>query len=333
MRSPWVSIIGAGLCIGLVPACSPLLTQPSSGDPLPSPAAKREQAADPAIPSPPRPAGPKSPPIKPLVNNETLTEPPHFPAGGSSSELIPEPRNPAEMPPAAEVAAPTVQSPPADSHPAKPAVDPPLIEAIRCFMDKRPSEAVACLARCDKSSQELLLCLLPLAVHLADQGGQRQDPRETGAYVDQLERLAYRLHCRAPLRITKMYLCESIQGYGKYQPRPEAHSFRPGELARLYIELQHLSDEAQGNGYSFHLLTNIEIRDFSNNPLWHFKFDDPGPDISLSKRHDFYHLCTFRIPEKTPGFYILYVKIRDAATGREVEQTLDFRISSWQAGE
>lgn len=129
-----------------------------------------------------------------------------------------------------------------------------------------------------------------------------------------------------------MFFCKGIQGYGNYQPLPESHSFRPGELARLYIELQNLSDEWQGNAYRFHLLTTVKMRPFNGEIGWEHTFRDPGPDISLSERHDFYHQCTFPIPDRPPGFYTLYVKITDVATGREVEQTLDFRIGSRRNG-
>ena len=334
IRALSVSIVGAGLCIALVPACTPLL-QPSPGEPPPSSAAEQEPSANPAIIKTPHPVTPESPAIKPVVNKETVLERQPNARAGSSSELIPEPRNPAEMPPAAEVATPRAQDPPADSQfkgTAKPAEDPPLVEAIRCFLDKRPYEAVTWLDHFDKPSQEMLLCLLPLAVRLSEQDRPQHDSREASALGDQLNRLAYGLRRRAELKITKMCLCQTIQGYGNYQPRPEGYSFRPGELARLYIELQNLSDEWHRGVYSFHLLTTVKLRPFNGQMGWENQFPDPGPDTSQSERHDFYHQCTFPIPNRPPGFYTLYVKITDVATGRTVEQTLDFRIGSRRIG-
>jgi hypothetical protein len=334
MRAPWDSIVGAGLSIALMPACTSLQSPPP-GDPPPLAAAQQHQSANPAIPDAPHPVTPESSPIKPIVNKETVLEGGPNPRGGSSSELIPEPRNPAEMPPAAEVAAPKVQDPPAESPfkgTAKPAEDPPLVEAIRCFLEKRPHEAVSWLDHFDKSSQEMLLCLLPLAVRLSEQDRPQHDSRQVSAELDQLDRLEYRLRRRAPLRITKMCFCRTIQGYGDYEPRPEGYSFRPAELARIYIELQNLSDEWHGGVYSFHLLTTVKMRPFHGQMGWEHQFHDPGPDTSQSERHDFYHQCTFPIPDRPPGYYTLYVKITDVATGRTVEQTLDFRIGSRKSG-
>jgi hypothetical protein len=239
------------------------------------------------------------------------------------------------MPPAGEVATPVAQVAPTDPHPnntAKQAEDPPLIQAIRCFLEKRPQEAVAWLDRFERPNQDFLLCLLPLAARLTEDDRQRKDPREAGALLDRLDHLTYRLRRRAPLKITKMCLCQSIHGYGNYLPRPEGDTLRPGELARLYIEVQNLADERQGKAYSVHLLTTIKMRPFNGDMGWKYDFPDPGPDTSQSERHDFYHQCTFPIPDRPPGFYTLYVKITDVVTGREVEQTLDFRIGPRRTG-
>jgi hypothetical protein len=334
-----VSIVGTALSITLVPACNPLLRQPPPNDLPASPILKREEPTNSsqagAMPDTPHHPGPAEPEVKPAVGNEILIEQVRYPALGSGSDLIPEPRNPAESSAAARVIPSPEQDTAAESHPdakAKPAEDPPLVQAVRCLLDKRPAEAVAWLERYDKPSQELLMRFLALAVRLTEEGWQRCDSREASAMLAQLDRVAAPLHRRAPLRIKKMYLCSEVEGYGKYRPWPESHGFLPGESVYVYVELQNLADEWQGKAYSFHLLTNIEIRDFNGNTGWRYSFHDPGPDISLTERHDFYHLCTFHIPKDhpriTPGLYTLYVKITDKATGREVDRTLDFRVGS-----
>jgi hypothetical protein len=213
--------------------------------------------------------------------------------------------------------------------------DPPLVQAVRCFLDERPAEAIARLERYDKQSQDLLLAFLPLAVRLTEKDWQRKDAREISTLLDQLGRVTAPLHHRAPLKIKEMHLCEWVAGFGKYRPLPENYGFKPGEMVNLYVELQNLVDEWQGKNYSFHLLTNIEIRDFNSHSCWSFRFHDPGPSSSSSERHDFYHLCTFHFPINkpriAPGLYTLYVKITDLATGREAERTLDFRVVSASA--
>jgi hypothetical protein len=337
MRCQLISIVGAAFGMTLVPACSPLLRQ-TPADLLGSPTVNQEESAHESrvvkTPDPPRQltAGPSE--ASRAVGSEILVDKVRYPAMAPGAELIPEPRKPDKTSVAARPAQPPEQEPLCEPGPAKvkPPEDPPVVQVMRCLVDKRPAEAIALLERYDKQSQDLLLAVLPLAVRLAEKDGQRTDSRELGTLLDQLGRVMAPLRRRAPLRIKEMYLCKDVAGFGKYKPLAENYGFRLGEMANLYVELQNLVDERQGNSYSFHLLTNIEIRDFNTHIAWSFKFDDPGPNFSRSERHDFYHLCTFHIPinkpRLAPGLYTLYVRITDLATGREAERTLDFRVAS-----
>jgi hypothetical protein len=319
-----------------VPACNPLLRQPPPNDLPACPTSKPEEPADASqrgtTSRPPRHLGTGASDTTPAAGSEILVDKVGYPALTSGSELIPEPHRPEKLA-AAVRPFPPPEREPGESHPdlkTKPPEDPPLVQAMRFFLDKQPAEAIALLERYDKPSQDLLISLLPLAVRLTEKDWQRNDPREVGVVLDQLDRLAAPLHRRAPLRIKQMCLCSRVEGFGKYQPLPESYGFKPGDLVQLYVELQNLTDERQGKDYGFHLLTNIAIIDFKGKSIWHYKFDDPGPNFSLSERHDFFHLCFFHIPIDKPriasGLYTLYVKITDVATGREIERTLDFRV-------
>jgi hypothetical protein len=335
MRCKWVWIIGAGACISMVPACSPLLRQPLSNELAASPPTQREEPADPA-PARGTPAAPNPPTlvndtVKPAVL-ETTAESARYPALVTDPDIIPPVAEPS---PVATGTQPAEPSPDPESHPdnkAKPAEELPLLEALRCLLNQQPAEAVGSLARYDKRSQELLLCLLPLAVRLSEGSWERLDPREANNAVQQLDRMtevvAAPLRCRAPLSIKKMCLCEEkgMEGYGKYIPIPDSHGYRPGDFARVYVELQNLWDQPQGNAYSIHLVSTAVIRDLNGREGLRLRFRDTGPDISYTQRHDFYRTYTFRVPPTHPGLYILYLTITDVTTGRTATRTLDFRI-------
>src|SRR5262249_22125880 len=97
---------------------------------------------------------------------------------------------------------PTATRVAADAEPAS-APEEPLITALRSFLQKRPTEAVETLKRYDAASQEMLLCLLPLAVRLTEGNVEQARPQEADALVEQLHSLALPLRARAPLHIEK----------------------------------------------------------------------------------------------------------------------------------
>jgi hypothetical protein len=332
MRGEWIWMIGAGLCISMVPACSPLLRQPNE---LPiSPSVQREEPAGPApasvTPAASNASGLTNDIIKPVAV-KPMAEAAHYPAVVTDPDIIPPVAEPS---PTATVTPPIEQNAEPRTLPeskAKPAEDPPLLEAFRSFLNKQPDEAVRWLARYDKQSQELLLCLLPLAVRLSEGGWERCDPREASNVVQQLDRVTDRvaapLRCRAPLSIKKMCFCTEIEDFGKYFPIPDSPAFQPGDFARVYVELQNLWDQPQGKAYSIHLASSVEIRDFHGGVPWSLTLPDHGPDLSYTQRHDFYHTYKFRVPRTlSPGLYTLLLKITDVSTGRTAAQTLDFRV-------
>lgn len=335
MRCGWVSLMGAGLCLSLVPACAALVQQPPANE-MPPPLLEKGPERDTVTQAAARSSEPSRPgtanaPAKPAVDNETLVEPIHYPDSASGPDLIPEPRTVTAGVTAAKAPQPVAPDAEAGMRPeakAKPVEDPALVQALRCLLDKRPDEAVDWLRRYDKSSQELLLCLLPLAVRVTEPSWQRYDSHEVSAVVDQLAHLADPLRPRAELKISKMLLYSEVKGYGKYRLVPDSYGFRPGEYAGIYVELQNLSDQRQGQAYRIHLRCTVQIRDL-NGPGGRELVFDPGPDVSQSERHDFYHLCRFQVPKDlAPGLYILYLEIADVLTGRKAIHTLDFRVIS-----
>jgi hypothetical protein len=261
------------------------------------------------------------------ASQEQPTEPSRYP-------LIPPDRSPVEPPPAPEpapepITAVSVQVPVTDAK-ARPAEDPPLLAALRCYLQHRPSEAVVLMERYDRLNQELLLALVPLAVRLTEGSLRDAPPQEVGAVLSQLQSLTVPLRPLAPLVIEKMCLCQRILGFGNYDKLPDEHAFRPGDEIELYVELENFTSKLQGGFFVTRLASTIEIRDFNNQCVWQLPFDDPDPpDVSRSRRHDLYYRYKFQIDRPLrPGCYTLWIKVTDEETGRSASRSLDFRVTN-----
>ena len=215
----------------------------------------------------------------------------------------------------------------------KPVPDAPLVWAMRCFLDKRPVEAMEVLKRYDKTSQDLLLCMLPLAARLGDAGLQKATPREMSNTVSELNRVADTLAPRAELVIDKMCFCRFLDSdkfgmFGVYEPLEEDHPFHAGERKRLYIELRNFTNERVSNGYQIRLKSHMQIRDYRGAIAWELGFPELRPDITKSPRHDFCDQFGFVVqPNKVPpGRYTLWLRVTDLPTGRTAARSLDFLV-------
>src|SRR5262249_26349155 len=138
-------------------------------------------------------------------------------------------------------------------------------------IDKRPVQAIEHLRKYDKLSQELLICLLPLAVELAEV--EKINPKQMEMTVEQLHMLLDPLQCRAPLVIEKICFCSRIDAFGVFEKLPLDHVFQPGELVRAYAELRNFTSErhdaADGQSiYVTRLAGAVEIRDNDGKSVW-----------------------------------------------------------------
>jgi hypothetical protein len=217
--------------------------------------------------------------------------------------------------------------------------DPPLVCALRCYLNKKPAEAVIWLDRHERLNQDFLLCLLPLAARLSEGGLQKADPRDLANVVVQLDRLAGLIRPAAELLIDKMCFCDKIERFGVYHPLDEEHLFQPGELTQVYVELRNFSsvpkERESVQTYAVQLAFRAEIRKFrslAGDP----KAGGNGEvmwtelktlqDLSKTPRTDFFINYPLWIPQVPPGHYILNFTVTDAPTKRKVERTLDLRI-------
>lgn len=226
-----------------------------------------------------------------------------------------------------------------DTPPTKlPPPDPPLVAAVRAYLDNRPDVAVAHLKALDKPNQELMLQLIPAIVRASAVDLSRATPHEIGVLAGQLEAPAAALAARAPLFVEKACFCRWVKNFGRYDPLPAGHAFPPGALAELYIEVKNVPSEptsspGEGDGFVTRLACTLQIRDAAGGIV---ELTDatrkPVPALAETKRdftrtpiRDYFLLFRFPVPPKS-GDYKAVVEVRDPATGRAVSRTLTLRV-------
>lgn len=364
-RHDWAVLVGMGLCGGLLPACTHTKANVCASwdaaapaeTPAPAPAPAEMKgivaAAEPKsapmeiaapvspyhpIPVTPVPATPPKAKTKAKVSEPVAEEatqpiePAQYQEKPAGIDLEPKPRTDRIKPVKPE--APLEVKPQPEILPVAAKTESPLLIALRCYLDKRPAEAIAILGQYEKSNQDLLLCLLPLAAQLADSGPDKTSDKGLGMVLEQLNSMMVPLRTRAPLLIDKMCFCRSIGGYGDYAPLAADHVFRAGELVRLYVELRNFQSErreiAPGQMvYVTELAGRAEIRDFSGKPVWSQEFNNRDrPDQSQSLRTDYFEHYRFCLPELSPGPYTLWLWVKDVSTKRpEASRTVDFHVA------
>ncbi|HZU36412.1 MAG TPA: hypothetical protein VFA18_10915 [Gemmataceae bacterium] len=223
--------------------------------------------------------------------------------------------------------------------PAPAAPTPPLVEAMRYFLDNRPGEAMLCLKGYDKENQELLLLLLPLAARLAEGKLTAGNAQDTMYFYDQLNRMLVDLRPRLNLVIDKVCFCRDIRGFGMYRPMPnDPPTYPRGDRMDIYVEVRNFSSTRQiGEGgrtvYVTRLRTSAEIltRD-KRMKVWpagneRFVFHRDGPDVCQALRHDYFDHCYFTLPQELPpGSYTLSIQVEDVSTKRVAREALDFIV-------
>jgi hypothetical protein len=329
-RRGWLLNLITGLCAGSLSACNTFSLAPDDAAPTaltrwweppherPATvmAAARQQAPASAVLT--RPEAPLNKDIE-RVSEAAQTTNNRYPlpeviSPEQSRQNFPQPRT---MPPEL-TATPEIS--------AKQPLEPPLVSALRCLMDKRPTEAAEYLRGYDKASQDLLLCMLPLMTRLTEGGLKRVDAQEASALVTQLHRLEDVLVPRANLLISKMCFVRKIEKFGVYQAWGDDHLFRPRERMVVYVEVQNFSNMRLENAYEVRLANIVEIRDYRKAPVWIDKRFKPLIDQSQSPRRDCYNWCGFDLPDCPPGMYTLQLKIMDVPTGRTANRSLDFQV-------
>lgn len=220
-------------------------------------------------------------------------------------------------------------------------IDPPLVAALRAFMDNDPTRAVDALKSLDKSNQEFVLAVLPALARGASMNMSQMDPADAAVLTEQLHAAAERLEPRAALRVDKVTFCRRVLGFGRFDPWPEGQAFQPNDLAELYLEIRHLRCETAtgsttGETFVTRLISTLEIRDAAGRLVdqtdpadWHRRVPVSRferTDFSRSPVRDYFLKYRFPIPA-TPGSYTVTVEVRDPVGGRTARtKPIEFRV-------
>lgn len=215
--------------------------------------------------------------------------------------------------------------------PASFTAEPPVVAALRCFMDRRPDAALEQLARYDAENQDILLHLLPLTARMAEGPISQADPQELAAVIDQMQGVIMALRPRAALVMDKVCFCRQVRKFGVYESLGEKPSFRRGELVEMYCEVRNIACErttgAQGE-YRTHLQNSLEIREIRD-PVRGFRIqrETKKADLCHTPQHDYYLHYSFAIrDDMKPGPYVLTVEVVDVPTGRKINRKLEFVV-------
>jgi hypothetical protein len=207
--------------------------------------------------------------------------------------------------------------------------DPPLIQAMRTYVGKRPDLAVEMLKQFPAENQDALLILLPFTVRMTEGNLRETDPQELATMVDQLQQLQQLLQPMATLVLGKLCFCRQVRGFGNYEPLGEHPAFHSGELVELYAEIRNLSCEqavSRKSPFRTHVISKLEIRNAAGSFVWkpHEREKD---DYNQTPQHDYFHHYRFALPDMPPGEYSLYLEVTDVPTDRKVKRKLDFHVN------
>lgn len=239
---------------------------------------------------------------------------------------VPEPRLPEMTPPRIQTRPEPEQQPQQVKLPE----GPPLVEALRCLLEKRPEEARTWLERFSTPNREVLAGLLMLAVRLAQQPLHSANPQDLDALVRQVEDLEIPLRTRAALTISKVRFCRWIERYGTYDPLPDNHQFRAGDPVQVYVEVRNFTCAREGSSYQTRLTSSLEILDADGAVCWRHDYKEgDSPERSHTPMRDYFRNYGFFVPEKfPPGLYTLRIHLTDLPTGRTARGSLDFRVTT-----
>jgi hypothetical protein len=344
-RHKWIVIIVAGLSAGFGPGCLSLrketakdkiaLTKPESGD-------KQDRTAETDKASSYHPKvdrelmGPPTPlledEIRPAQSNEqpqVLQSPVESPEKPAAEENAKDPKQTAEKV--------TISLDPA------PPVEEPLVTALRCLIEKHPVEALEQIRQYDKSNQDLLMHLLPLAVRLTQSSLDNLNPTELSLVLDQLRALERPIAAKASLTINKLCLVRrEAERFGIYEKLRDDYVYaagskdQPGERVLVYAEFRNFLSLPGANYCETHLMSTLEIHDYQGHRVWRQDFPTP-PDRSQTPRLDYFINYQFWVPQiLPPGSYTLWVQVKDVTglSGKEppahriARRSLDFQVTS-----
>lgn len=328
-------VVLAGLALGPVPAC---LHVSGTVTPPPEPPAAKGQFA--SLPSRPGEVV-RAHPVAPVPADPPASVSRRAPREPDAPDAPPEPPTP-PAPITTVKAEPGPLPLPTLTPQAAGTAEPPLVAALRAYVENRPYDALRHLDGLDRVNQELALQLLPQFARLAHLNLASADAREAGVMADQFQAAADRLAARGPLRVEKLAFCREVTGFGRYVPRPVTDPYKPGDRTFLYLELGRVADEAvpgpQGEGHLTRLQVTLRVQDAQGRPVEQVDRTDPRklvdavvfdhPVPTRTAVRDYYQKYGLGVPPR-PGVYYLIAEVRELSTGRTARsQPTEFRVTA-----
>ena len=246
------------------------------------------------------------------------------------SEESSSPARPAEPQPRMEILAAPLTRP-----------DVPTVQVLRALLEHLPEEEInERLKSYDSVTREAILRLSTSLAQLQESGGiKRMTPRDLAGWTDGLDTLTASLRGRAQLILERMCFCSHIKNFGDFTPLPPEHTYQPGEVAHVYVQVRNFSSRRERDRYTNVLKGRIEIYDENNRgapPIitW---ISSPRQDVSAAPRQDYFINFLFQIPYKWPaGLYTMRIFVEDWTNAPEgakqvpesriAQRTLDFRV-------
>jgi hypothetical protein len=225
---------------------------------------------------------------------------------------------------------------------AAPAVaEPPLLAAMRAYVENRPDDAIRHLEKLDRPNQDFALAVMPALARGAAMNLAAPDPQEAAHLADQLTGAANKLEAKAALRIEKVAFCTKVGGYGRFDLWPDARPYRPNDPALLYVEVRNVTSTPStgpgGETYLSRAMVSLEVRDSKMNVV---EIVDPADwrrrvtaarfvheERTRSAVRDYYQPYRFLVPSQ-PGVYTVTVEVKDPIGGRSARsQPTEFRVT------
>jgi hypothetical protein len=228
-------------------------------------------------------------------------------------------------------------SPQVDSPPAK---DEPLVSALHCLLNNQPKEALKHLEGFEGTTQELCMRLLGVLASLNDKRVEQLSPEEKDTLEKQLEGLGLALRSSSELAITKLCLCEQIDGYRLYKQLPENHVFRPpstpqqqGEYVQVYVELRNITCKPHNNSFLTSVHGVIRVLDEQGKNVYEHNYDRLGKSQTEIRvaNPDWFWRGDFWVPKgMPPGKYTLTVEIVDemAQPHQRAHKSVEFVVGT-----
>lgn len=337
-----------GLTAAALPACLGVTKPVARTDPPANPAARQLAALRPGERVAIHPDARATATVEVPTPAPAPSTPPATTAG--KTDPAGEPRAPRRLPPpdseapsaAADKLIPVKAEPaPFPVAPAAPPPEPPLLAAMRAYVENRPDDAIRHLQSLDKPNQDFALTVMPLLVRGAQLNMAAADPADVAVMADQFQAVASGMEGKAALRVEKVVFCKRATGFGRYDPWPEAQPYRPNDLAVLYVELKHVGSAAaagpNGEGFESHAVVNLEVRDAGGRLI---EQTDPADwrrrvpvarfehaDRTRSPLRDYSRTYRISVPSQ-PGVYTVTVEARDPAGNRAARsQPAEFRVA------